>query len=143
MLEPTLLFSALVGGAIIGLSAAMLLVFNGRVAGVSGIFGGLLDRRPDWGWRLAYVTGLFVGGALLMAAHPGSLPTNLDTPVATLVVAGLLVGAGARVGNGCTSGHGVCGIGRLSRRSIVATVTFIASGAVAVYVTQHVLGGGL
>jgi uncharacterized membrane protein YedE/YeeE len=136
---------ALVGGALIGLAASAMLFFLGRVAGVSGIAGGLLDKRPTAGdalWRAAFVAGLVIGGALLAFAYPAAFPSPPADPSAALIVAGLLVGFGTRLGNGCTSGHGVCGVSRLSRRSLVATATFMATAIVTVFVTRHVIGGG-
>ncbi|WP_437970060.1 YeeE/YedE thiosulfate transporter family protein [Sorangium sp. So ce260] len=132
----------LVGGALIGLSASLLLLFNGRVAGISGIFGGLLFREPGGAaWRAAFVAGLLLGGLALAAAHPGAFPpAGGGGSLGLVVAAGLLVGLGARLGNGCTSGHGVCGLSRLSVRSLVATMTFMATAAITVYVSHHVLG---
>ena len=134
--------SALVGGALIGLSASLLLVLNGRVAGISGIVGGLLaPRSPETSWRVFFVVGLLVGGGALLAARPTSFGVSpVSLPLA--VVAGLLVGFGTRLGNGCTSGHGVCGLSRFSGRSLVATLTFMATGALAAFVVQGILGGG-
>lgn len=124
--------SALAGGVLIGLAASVLLIASGRVAGISGIVGGLLTpTRGDRLWRALFVLGLVVAGvgaALLAPERVGSSPRSLTT----LMVAGLLVGIGTRLGNGCTSGHGVCGISRLSPRSLLATLTFIATGVLAV-----------
>ena len=128
------------GGLLIGLGAAVLLLANGRVAGVSGIAGGLLrPARGDIGWRLAFILGLLAAplGWLALQAMP---PAQIDHTPALLAVSGLLVGVGTRFGSGCTSGHGVCGIARLSPRSIVATLCFLAAGFVTVYVMRHVLG---
>jgi uncharacterized membrane protein YedE/YeeE len=130
---------SLLGGALIGVSATLLLVLNGRVAGISGIVGGLLKpTRGDVGWRVWFVAGLVSGGIALLVSRPQAFgPATV--PAALLVVAGLLVGFGTRLGNGCTSGHGVCGISRLSFRSFVATLTFVMSGGAAAYLVQHVL----
>ena len=128
------------GGLLLGLGAAVLLLANGRVAGVSGIAGGLLrPARGDIGWRLAFILGLLAAplGWLALQAMP---PAQIDHTPALLAVSGLLVGVGTRFGSGCTSGHGVCGIARLSPRSIVATLCFVAAGFVTVYVMRHVLG---
>jgi len=128
------------GGLLIGLGAAVLLLANGRVAGVSGIAGGLLrPARGDIGWRLAFILGLLAAplGWLALQAMP---PAQIDHTPVLLAVSGLLVGVGTRFGSGCTSGHGVCGIARLSPRSIVATLCFVAAGFVTVYVMRHVLG---
>jgi len=127
--------SSLVGGILIGLSATATLALLGRVAGISGIVGGLLaGDRSEFAWRAAFVAGLLAGGALAASSHPGAFAMSLDRSAPALVVAGLLVGFGSRLGSGCTSGHGVCGLGRLSGRSLVAVVTFAASGAVATLV---------
>jgi uncharacterized membrane protein YedE/YeeE len=133
--------SALIGGLLIGGSAALFLLLNGRIAGISGILGGLLHpSRSDLGWRLAFLAGLLLA-PLLYAALGGSLPTiAVSNSVGLLVVAGLLVGIGARLGAGCTSGHGVCGIGRGSPRSLAATGVFMATAALTVLVTRHLIG---
>ena len=133
--------SALFGGLLIGLSATVLLLLNGRIAGISGIVGGLLQRYRvgDFAWRVAFVLGLVLAPVLyrLFAELPES---RIDASWAMLVVAGVLVGFGSRLGSGCTSGHGVCGVSRLSPRSLVATATFMTTGFVAVYVVRHLLG---
>lgn len=132
--------SALIGGGLIGLGAAVLLLFNGRIAGISGIVGELLRPvRGDWVWRIAFVLGLLAGPVLhqLFAAQPLSITIDAQLPV--LVIAGFLVGFGTNLGSGCTSGHGVCGMARLSPRSIVATVLFMTAGVVTVYVVRHVV----
>ncbi len=134
--------SSALGGALIGLAAALMLFGLGRIAGISGIFGGLLlPKLGDVGWRLSFVLGLVLGGALMFQIAPGMFAVHIDRSLATIVGAGLLVGVGTRMGNGCTSGHGVCGISRLSPRSLVATVTFMATGALTVFLALHVLGG--
>ena len=132
-------WASLAGGALIGLAAALLLLFNGRIAGVSGIVGGLIKPRlHDAGWRIAFVGGLMV--APLIWQLFSQLPTiQIDADYGLLVIAGLLVGIGTRYGAGCTSGHGVCGISRLSPRAIVATLSFMAAGFVTVYVVRHLL----
>jgi uncharacterized protein len=133
---------ALAGGAIIGLSASLMLMLNGRVAGVSGIVGGLLQPQSgEVSWRAWFLAGLLAGGGALFAARPEFFGTA-SVPSAVIVVAGLLVGFGTRLGSGCTSGHGVCGISRMSRRSIVATVTFMLSGMLAAYIVRHLLLAG-
>lgn len=134
-------FTALAGGVLIGAAASGLLLGAGRIAGVSGIVAGVLrPRADDASWRLAFVGGLVTGGLVLRAVTPDAFAGPMVTSWWVLVLAGLLVGAGARVGNGCTSGHGVCGLGRRSVRSLVATLTFMTTGAVTVYVVGHVLG---
>jgi uncharacterized membrane protein YedE/YeeE len=133
---------ALLGGALIGLAAAALLLLTGRIAGVSGIVGGLLPPRPgDAAWRALFAAGLVAGGFLLRALATDPFRGLATTPQAVLIAAGLLVGFGASLGSGCTSGHGVCGVSRLSPRSIVATLTFMLAGGVTVYVVRHVAGG--
>jgi uncharacterized membrane protein YedE/YeeE len=135
MTLPTDWIRALAGGALIGVSASLMLAFNGRVTGISGIVGGLVQPTPgDLGWRALFVAGLLVGGLLALLALPGAVG-GAAVPVGTAALAGLLVGVGTRLGNGCTSGHGVCGIARLSPRSLAATVTFISTGAVTVFLT--------
>lgn len=135
MLEPDWI-GGLGGGALIGLAAVLLLVLDGRIAGVSGILGGLLDAPGDRGWRLAFLAGLPLGAALY-AATAGGLPQSLPG-WPTLLLAGLLVGFGTRLGSGCTSGHGVCGLARRSPRSLAATATFIATGMITVYLLRTV-----
>ncbi|MDK2767984.1 MAG: YeeE/YedE family protein [Sphingomonas sp.] len=134
-------YSALLGGALIGLSAALLWIANGRIAGISGIVGGVLaPARGDVAWRATFLAGLFAAPLLYRAAG-GALP-DLTTPPPLIVViaAGLLVGFGTRLGRGCTSGHGVCGIARLSPRSLAATGVFLIAAAVTVYVVRHIVG---
>ena len=132
-------WTSLAGGVLIGAAAAMFLLLNGRVAGISGILGGLL--RPsagDIGWRVAFIAGLVVAPLLYQLATP--LPTvQIDADTGLLVAAGLLVGVGTRYGSGCTSGHGVCGLSRLSPRSLVATAAFMAAGFVTVFIVRHLL----
>ena len=133
---------ALAGGVLIGLAATLLLWLNGRVAGVSGIVNGVIfPKREDTAWRAAFLIGLIAAGGLYMALVPGAALPRTDYSRAGLIVAGILVGFGTRMGNGCTSGHGVCGLGRGSVRSLVATATFMLSGAAVVFLTHHVLGG--
>ena len=131
-------WSSLAGGILIGVAAAMLILVNGRIAGVAGIVGGLL--RPasgDMAWRFAFIIGLLVApAAYLLSAEPA--PPTIAAGYPVLVAAGLLVGVGTRYGSGCTSGHGVCGLSRLSPRSLAATLTFMAAGVATVYVVRHV-----
>ena len=135
---------ATVGGALIGLAASLLLLTNGRVAGISGIVGGLLrPRDPGTSWRTVFVLGLLSGGAILMALAPQTIAEPESRSVAAVAVAGLLVGVGTRMGNGCTSGHGVCGMSRLSSRSMMATLSFIATGFLTATAIQVVFGGAL
>lgn len=133
--------SALGGGLLIGLASTLMLIGLGRIAGISGILGGLLAwRQVDAGWRAAFLGGLVLGGLLFGWASGYGLSPRLQTGWTGMLTAGLLVGFGTRLGSGCTSGHGVCGIARLSPRSIVATVTFMATAGVTVYITHHLLG---
>lgn len=132
---------ALLGGVLIGLAVALLLLLNGRIAGISGIVGGLLTpRRGEVAWRLAFVLGLVGAPVLWMLVSTRPL-IRVDAGWGTLVMAGLLVGFGTRLGSGCTSGHGVCGLSRLSLRSLVATLVFMATGFVTVFVVRHGLAG--
>jgi uncharacterized membrane protein YedE/YeeE len=133
-------WSSLAGGVLIGLATAMFLLLNGRIAGISGILGGLLRPiKGDIGWRVAFVAGLIFSPIAYSVAAP--LPAvQIDTSAASLIMAGLLVGIGTRYGSGCTSGHGVCGLSRLSPRSMVATGMFMLAGFVTVFVTRHLIG---
>ena len=130
---------ALGGGVLIGLSATLLLWLNGRVAGISGILNGVIFRKPDdVVWRVMFLLGLVAAAGLYMAMVPGAPLPRTDFSRAGLAVAGLLVGFGTRMGNGCTSGHGVCGLGRLSIRSIAAVVTFMSTAIATTFVVRHV-----
>jgi len=134
--------SAAIGGALIGLAATLLMLLTGRVAGISGILGGCLGLdTPDKGWRIAFILGLIL--APLTGSLAGYALSEPQMPASwgVIVVAGLLVGFGSRYGSGCTSGHGVCGIARLSGRSIAATAIFMATAVVVVAITRHVVGG--
>jgi len=132
--------AALLGGALIGLAAALFVLLNGRIAGVSGIVGGLLrPARGDIAWRASFVAGV-VAAPLAYTAFAALPVPRIDAGYGLLVAAGLLVGVGTRYGGGCTSGHGVCGISRLSPRSLVATLAFMASGFATVYVLRHLIG---
>lgn len=133
--------SALFGGLLIGLSAAILFLGDGRIAGISGILGNLLAfRRSEIAWRAAFLLGL-IGAPALYAAAGGQLPPLIVTSsVPILIAGGFLVGFGTRLGNGCTSGHGVCGMAGLSPRSIAATLTFMAAAAITVFVMRHLIG---
>ena len=132
--------SGLIGGLLIGLATTLMLLLNGRIAGVSGIVGGLLTRKgSEVGWRAMFVAGLLLGAFVYMLATGGALPLRIEASLPIVVVAGLLVGFGTRLGSGCTSGHGVSGIARFSKRSIVATSVFMGAGVVAVFLTHHTL----
>jgi uncharacterized membrane protein YedE/YeeE len=136
--------TALLGGILIGLGAAMVLLFTGRVAGISGIYGGMLHaKHGDTLWRFLFIAGLLVGGVVLMFTLPSATDIKLDLSPSAVVLAGLLVGIGTRLGNGCTSGHGVCGIGRLSPRSLVSAMVFVGVGIVVSSVVHTYMQGAL
>jgi uncharacterized protein len=136
--------SALIGGVLIGLGASTMLLFNGKVAGISGIFAGILRPvKADTLWRAFFIGGLLVGGLILRGLLPNAFDLGTIRSLGALTVAGLLVGFGTRLGNGCTSGHGVCGVARLSGRSIAATATFMAMGTAVVYLVNHLVPGSL
>ncbi|KPQ21047.1 YeeE/YedE family protein [Halomonas sp. HL-93] len=152
-MELTSSLQGLAGGVLIGISAVWLMASLGRIAGISGIVGTLITQRPqgDSAWRLAFLVGLVSGPLLLMGLgigwgnvvnHPGEVIGQPLGGVPLMLVAGLLVGLGTGLGSGCTSGHGVCGLARLSPRSLAATITFLVAALVTVYVVRHVLGGG-
>src|SRR6266496_3046104 len=131
--------SAAIGGVLIGFSAVLLMLSTG---GISGIFSGLLNLRgEDKGWRIAFIAGLILAPILAGLLGYGMSPPKLPSSWAVIIAAGLLVGFGTRLGGGCTSGHGICGIGRLSPRSIAATIVFMVTAVITVAVTHHVLGG--
>ena len=130
--------NALFGGVIIGIAVSLMLLWNGRVTGISGIINGTLSPvKGDTGWRVLFIIGLLLGGLALKVLNPNIFSGNLETDTWTTVVAGLLVGFGTILGSGCTSGHGVCGISRMSVRSLVATIIFISAGVVAVVVFRR------
>jgi uncharacterized membrane protein YedE/YeeE len=132
--------SGLIGGLLIGLAAALLLLLNGRISGISGIVGGLLVRdSSETGWRVTFVAGLLLGALAYVLATGSAISVKMQASVPVLVVAGLLVGFGTRLGSGCTSGHGICGIARLSRRSIAATAVFLGVAILTVFLTRHAL----
>jgi uncharacterized membrane protein YedE/YeeE len=134
-------FSALIGGFLIGLSALILFLGDGRIAGISGILGNLLaPRANETAWRAAFLAGLIIAPALYAAAGGHLPPLNVTVSVPLLIAGGFLVGFGTRLGSGCTSGHGVCGMARLSPRSIAATLTFMATGAITVFIMRHLIG---
>jgi len=134
--------SAAIGGALIGLSAVLLMLLAGRVAGVSGIAAGILGiGSTDRDWRIAFIAGLILAPVVAMLAGYAVPVPAMPASWVVVIVAGLLVGFGARLGGGCTSGHGICGIARLSKRSIVATMVFMGTAVVTVALTRHVIGG--
>jgi uncharacterized protein len=134
--------SAAIGGALIGLSAVLLMLFTGRIAGISGIFAGLINpQTDDRSWRAAFIAGLVAAPiTAVLVGYPVPMP-QMPGSLITVVVGGLLVGFGTRLGGGCTSGHGICGIARISPRSIAATCAFMAAAIVVVALTHHVFGG--
>lgn len=134
--------SAAIGGALIGLAAVLLMLVNGRIAGISGIAAGVLDpTASDRGWRITFIVGLIAAPiAAMLLGYTVPMP-QLPSNLIVIAVAGLLVGFGTRLGNGCTSGHGICGIARLSRRSLTATAIFMVSAIVVVALMRHVIGG--
>ena len=133
--------SALIGGALIGLTASLFLLFSGRVAGVSGITGGILDAsRGDRSWRIAFFCGLLAGGFLIQPLSLGVIESVSSRPQWAIIAGGLLVGFGTRLGNGCTSGHGICGLTRRSFRSLAATMTFMATGSFTATLFAQLIG---
>ncbi len=131
--------NALIGGVLIGISASLMLLFNGRVTGISGIIAGALKTvKGDHAWRFSFIAGLLAGGLYLRISHPQMLASALDTNYIKVSIAGLLVGYGTVLGGGCTSGHGVCGISRLSTRSIVATLVFVGVGVLTVSLLKFI-----
>jgi uncharacterized protein len=134
-------YTAFSGGILIGLAATMLLLCNGRIAGISGIMGGLINAtKTELYWRIAFLAGIILGAFLFHQIKPDFYQPRENFPVWLLAFGGFLVGFGTRMGNGCTSGHAVCGIARFSIRSIAATATFMTSGFLTVYIIRHVLG---
>ena len=132
----------LAGGALIGLAATLLLLANGRIAGISGIVWGAVSDRADGLWRWLFIAGLILGPVLTHGMVGVPVPLPNPAPWWVIVIAGLAVGFGTRLGSGCTSGHGVCGLGRLSTRSLVATLTFMGTGIATVFIVRHVSGMG-
>jgi uncharacterized membrane protein YedE/YeeE len=135
-------WASLSGGVLLGLASAIFILLNGRILGISGILGGLIPpKRSDALWRLAFLAGIFTSPWVFKALAPSSLLSapRIDAGVILLVIAGLLVGLGTRYGSGCTSGHGVCGLARLSPRSLIATLTFMAAGFAVVFIARHLL----
>jgi uncharacterized membrane protein YedE/YeeE len=140
MMENFTPLSGLIGGLLIGLAAALLLLLNGRISGISSIVGGLLaPKSSDAGWRLVFVAGLLLGAFIYMLATGGEMSVRMQASVPVLVAAGLLVGFGTRLGSGCTSGHGLCGVARLSKRSTVATSVFFGVAMLTVFLIRHAL----
>ncbi|MET3661556.1 YeeE/YedE family protein [Aquamicrobium ahrensii] len=135
-------FMSLAGGALIGLAAVLLMALHGRIAGISGIVGGIVPPlAADWGWRAAFLAGAIAAPALIIALTGHKIAFSSPAATPWLIVGGLIVGVGVTIGAGCTSGHGVCGIARLSVRSLAATLTFMLTTGVTVYVVRHIAGG--
>ena len=132
---------SLIGGILIGLSAVFLMALHGRVAGMTGILTGIIPpAAPDWPWRAAFLAGAIVAPVIYLAAG-GAIPFEVPVSTAALAIGGLLVGIGVHFGNGCPSGHGICGLARLSPRSLAAVLTFMLTAIVTVFVVRHVIGG--
>ena len=135
-------YASLIGGILIGCSATLLLWMNGQIAGISGIFRGAIKMRtPDRLWRILFLIGLVLGGSIWWYGMGPNFVPRVDFPIPVLVAGGVLVGFGSRIGNGCTSGHGVCGLGRTSGRSLASTLTFFSVALATTFVIRHVLGG--
>lgn len=131
-----------IGGILIGLAAIALLYFNGRIAGMSGIVSGVLrPTENDTLWRVIFVAGLLAGALLIRWFHPEAMAIDIDVSNAAVLLGGFLVGLGTRIGNGCTSGHGVCGVGRLAPRGIIASAVFFFTAVATTYIVRHVIGG--
>ncbi|UUM32629.1 YeeE/YedE family protein [Vibrio japonicus] len=136
----TVPWESLAGGILLGISATLMLLVNGKVAGISGILTGLMTPKTrDFAWRLLFAIGMVAGGVIGVWGFSSDVPQVYSSSTAMLAIAGLLVGVGTRLGNGCTSGHGICGIGRLSKRSMVATCIFMFVAAVTVYARLHLI----
>jgi uncharacterized membrane protein YedE/YeeE len=139
--------TALLGGIFMGLSAAILMLFNGKIAGISGISKGIISKNStsleDRRWRIFFVGGLLIGGALMVLIIPETTAKVRTFNLFQVMIAGLLVGIGTALGNGCTSGHGICGLGRKSLRSLIAVITFMGAGFLTVYILFHVINAGV
>lgn len=132
---------ALIGGGLVGLAAVMMMGLKGRIAGVSGILSGAFSDSDDRLWRILFILGIAIGGAIPALLSDSFIPPAPDTSTLLVIIGGLAVGVGTGLGSGCTSGHGICGISRLSPRSMVATGTFMAAGFICVFLLKHVFGG--
>lgn len=139
-MENIISWPALFGGMLLGVSAFVLLLVNGKIAGISGIVAGsVLAGKSDRSWRILFLIGMVAGGYLGVHYFGGYFPETLSSSTPTLIISGFLVGVGTALGNGCTSGHGICGIGRLSPRSFVAVITFLVVAMLTVFITRHLL----
>ncbi|HHX8270560.1 TPA: YeeE/YedE family protein [Vibrio diabolicus] len=133
-------WESLFGGILLGISATILLLVNGKIAGISGIMNGIMSpKKDDYSWRLLFAVGMIAGGLISVLMLGVAVPSTANLSLGMVIAAGLLVGIGTRLGNGCTSGHGICGMGRLSKRSIVATCVFMAVAGLAVFVRLHLV----
>ncbi|EKA4468906.1 YeeE/YedE family protein [Vibrio parahaemolyticus] len=133
-------WESLFGGILLGISATILLLVNGKIAGISGIMNGIMSpKKGDYSWRLLFAVGMIAGGLISVLMLGVAVPSTANLSLGMVIAAGLLVGIGTRLGNGCTSGHGICGMGRLSRRSIVATCVFMAVAGLTVFVRLHLV----
>ncbi|MFC1235495.1 YeeE/YedE family protein [Vibrio sp. F74] len=133
-------WDSLFGGVLLGISATLLLLMNGKIAGISGILTGLLTpKSKDYSWRLLFFVGMISGGMIGVAFFDVHIPTEFAASAGLIALAGFLVGVGTKLGNGCTSGHGICGMGRLSLRSVIATAVFMLVAALTVFVRLHLL----
>jgi uncharacterized protein len=141
-MEHVAIVAPLLGGALMGLAASLLLWTHGKPAGIAGVYGGALERGPDRGFRFSFLAGLVASGFLAYRLFPTAVSGGSGSPLGLVVLAGLLVGFGARLGGGCTSGHGICGLSRLSRRSVAATAVFMTMGVLTACAFRHWLGVG-
>ncbi|MFH4436171.1 YeeE/YedE family protein [Vibrio diabolicus] len=133
-------WNSLFGGLLLGISATILLLVNGKIAGISGIMNGIMSpKKGDYSWRLLFAVGMIAGGLISVLMLGVAVPSTANLSLGMVIAAGLLVGIGTRLGNGCTSGHGICGMGRLSKRSIVATCVFMAVAGLTVFVRLHLV----
>ncbi|HCH5255386.1 TPA: YeeE/YedE family protein [Vibrio parahaemolyticus] len=133
-------WESLFGGILLGISTTILLLVNGKIAGISGIMNGIMSpKKGDYSWRLLFAVGMIAGGLISILMLGVAVPSTANLSLGMVIAAGLLVGIGTRLGNGCTSGHGICGMGRLSKRSIVATCVFMAVAGLTVFVRLHLV----
>lgn len=135
-------FEAILGGSLIGLASVLLMAFHGRIAGMTGILAGVLPPfQKDWDWRITFLIGAILGPVVVTMFTGQPVPFENPVSMTAVIIGGIIVGVGVNYGSGCTSGHGVCGMARLSLRSITATLTFMAATFVTVYIVRHILGG--